>query len=139
MPPKNKKGKEFQWTDDECELLLIVAYEYKTAKAGESIDKYSEILDLFVAGLPQNTQSGFPHNKEEGTRPILTSKLENIRLKYRQAVDSGRRSGHGRVVMLYFEKVWGRSPATEQMANGIESGDLDLLPTNDPGEQLQEV
>ena len=37
------------------------------------------------------------------------------------------------------EKVWGGSPATEQMANGIESGDFDLLPPNDHGEQLQKV
>ena len=53
--------------------------------------------------------------KEEISKQVLTSKLKAIHLKYRQAIDSGRRSGHGRsghgrVVMLYFElckKVWG--------------------------------
>ena len=53
--------------------------------------------------------------------------MKNIRQKYRQAVDSGRKSGHGRVVMLYFEicqSIWGASPATEQIEIGLESTDL---------------
>ena len=44
-----------------------------------------------------------------------------------QAVDSGRRSGHGRVVYLYFdlcEKIWGGSPATEQMDTGLETTEI---------------
>ena len=66
----------------------------------------------------------------------MTSKLKAISLNYRQAVDSGKRSGHGRVVLLYFElceKVWGGSPATEQIVGGVESTDLceesDDIPT----------
>jgi hypothetical protein len=42
-------------------------------------------------------------------------------------VDSGRRSGHGRVVLLYYElceKIWGGSPATEEIQNGLESTDV---------------
>ena len=34
MSPK----KDFQWTDDEVELLLNVTYEYKTARAAECTD-----------------------------------------------------------------------------------------------------
>ena len=70
------------------------------------------------------------------TKQIITTKLKAIRQKYRQAVDSGRYSGHGRVVLLYYEiceKVWGGSPATEQLESGIESNDLSIslekLPT----------
>ena len=33
----------------------------------------------------------------------MSSILKAVRLKYRQAVDSGRCSGHGSVIMLYFE------------------------------------
>lgn len=46
-----------------------------------------------------------------------------------QAVDSGRRSGHGRVVYLYYNlcaKIWGGSPAAEQLSTGLESNDLCL-------------
>ena len=44
-----------------------------------------------------------------------------------QAVDSGRRSGHGRVVYLYYElceKIWGGSPATEKIKTGVETEDV---------------
>ena len=43
-------------------------------------------------------------------------------------MDSRRKSGHGRVVLLYFE--WGggvvaSSPATKQISSGVETVDLD--------------
>ena len=48
-----KKGKEFIWTDDEAELLLNVAIEYKMKKAVECVEwesvksKYSDIHKEF--------------------------------------------------------------------------------------------
>ena len=49
-------------------------------------------------------------------------------------MDSGRRSGHGRVVYLYYElcaKIWGGSPATEQIGTGVETVDLiDFTPVS---------
>ena len=136
MPPK-KNGKEFQWTDDEAELLLNVAYEYKVKKSAENIDwesvrsKYDDIFSLMQEHLPDSVEEeggngkDYPHSKQELTK---ATKLKNIRLKFRQAVDSGRRSGNGRVVMLYFElceKIWGGSPATTQIEGGLETADLD--------------
>ena len=44
-----------------------------------------------------------------------------------QAVDSERRSGHGRVVYMYYElceKLWGGSPATEQTEMGLETDEV---------------
>ena len=67
----------------------------------------------------------YPHSKQELTKAIVSTKLKNIRLKFQQAVDSGRRSGNGRAVMLYFElceKIWGGSPATTQIEG---TADLD--------------
>ena len=55
------------------------------------------------AGVNHGDALDLRHCKDELTVKILTTKLKAIRLKYRQAVDSGRRSGHGRVVTLYFE------------------------------------
>lgn len=137
---------DFQWTDDEAELLLNVTFDYKVAKAVTSVDwesvksKYDDILERFKAELPTEPPSeaekerignglakDYQHKKEEVTKQILTTKLKAIRQKFRQAVDSGRRSGHGRVVLIYFElceKVWGGSPATEQLECGVESSDL---------------
>ena len=39
--------------------------------------------------------------KTEITKQVLTMKLEAVCIKFRQAVDSGRINGHGRIVFLY--------------------------------------
>lgn len=139
MPPK-KSGNEFKWSDDEAELLLTVTQNYKVTKIAEGTDwesvksKYADILELMREELPSTAEESnrltkdYPHTKEQMTKVILTTKLKAIRLKFRQAVDSGRRSGHGRVVMLYYElceRVWGGSPATEQIEAGVESTDIE--------------
>ena len=138
MPPKKNKGekgkkKDCIWTDSEAELLLNVAIGYKTSKAAESVDwvlvksKYDDITKLYIDALPEvNDDTDFPHKKEQTTKLIVSSKLKSIRFKFRQAVDSGR-SGHGRVVMLYYElcqQLWAGSPATEQINVGFESTEL---------------
>ena len=137
MPKKT--GKEFVWTDDETELLLNVAIDYKTKKAAECTDwesvksKYNDVHAGFLAAIPaaealSTSLKDFPHDKGVITKQVVTSKLKAARMKFRQAIDSGRRSGHGRVVLLYFnelcEQLWGGSPATEQIASGLESADL---------------
>ena len=62
-------------------------------------------MDRFKNELEKEGGSGkdYPHKGEEITKQCLTNKLKSIRLKYRQAVDTGKRSGHGRVVLLYYE------------------------------------
>lgn len=55
------------------------------------------------------------------------SKLKAVGVKFRQAMDSGQRSGHGRVVLLCYElceQVWGESPVAEQIKGGVESADV---------------
>ena len=79
----------------------------------------------------------YPHTKDDITKKVLSAKLKTIRGKFREAVDSGHQSGHGRVVLLYYElceKVWGGSPATQQLDTGIESTDLNDVtdPTPSP-------
>ena len=137
LPLVPKKKKEYVWSDDEVELLLNVTLYYKVAQAAESVDwesvkfKYKDIMQLYVDALPtddsQVFDKNYPHKKEQVELKAITSKLKAIRLKFRHAVDSGRRSGHGRVVMIYYElceSVWGGSPATTQIDNGIESSEI---------------
>ncbi|XP_029978185.1 uncharacterized protein LOC115410605 [Sphaeramia orbicularis] len=126
----------FVWTDDEVGLLLDVALNYKTTKWQENVDwescqsKYADILGDFVQQYPASTTAGgkdFPHHKYGITKSQVTSKLKAIRAKYRKAVDTGRRSGHGRVVYIFFDKceqIWGGSPATNALEAGIESEDM---------------
>ena len=135
-----EKADVFVWTDDEVQLLLKVTGEYMTKKASENVDwesiqnKYAELLDIFREHLLTSPDEAkkigkdYKHKPEEITKGTLTSKLKSVRQKYRQVVDSGRRSGHGRVVLLYYddcECILGGSPATTQIGSGIESTDLE--------------
>ena len=133
MPEKSKK--EFVWSDDESELLLNVVNDYKAAKAAECVDwesvktKYKDIFELFVAGIPEEgtTFKNYPHKKEEIKLQHISAKLKAIRVKFCQAVDSGRRSGHGSVVMIYYElceELQGGSAATDQIVSGIKTTEL---------------
>ena len=131
---KKKYADTYKRTD-EVELLLTVTKEYKTKQIAKSTDwescvgKYGEILEAYSAHYPSSEDAAaigkdFPHKKNELTKTVLTSKLKAIRSKYRQAVDNGRRSGHDRVVMIFYEhcsEIWGGSPATAAMEAGLES------------------
>ena len=70
---------------------------------------YDNILALMRSELPATEEEAkeltkdYPHTKEEKTKKVLSAKLKAIRGKFREAVDSGRQSGHERVVLLYYE------------------------------------
>ncbi|XP_062267323.1 uncharacterized protein LOC133973462 [Platichthys flesus] len=135
---KSKIRDFFSWSDDEVELLLKVTQEYKLAMAAQSTDwessqsKYGDILERYREYYPSSqeamaTGKEFPHKKEELTKGQLTTKLKAIRFKYRQAVDSGRKRGHGRVILLYFElcdSIWGEAPVMQVLSEGIKTEDV---------------
>ena len=138
---KNANKEAFVWTDDEVELLLSVVNDYKVSKAMVNTDwescqsKYTDILELFKQQYPSSKEAAarlgkvYPHNADVLSKAIITTKMKAIRVKYRHAVDSGRKSGHGRVVLLYFdycEKIWGGSPATTTLESGIETTEISV-------------
>ena len=45
----------------------------------------------------------YKHTKMELIKTILTTKLKHIHMKYRKAVDAGKKSKHGRVVLIFYE------------------------------------
>ena len=54
-------------------------------------------------------------------------------MNFRQAVDTGRKSGCGRVVYELCESIWAGFPATEQLSSGLETTDTEkghLQPTS---------
>ena len=129
------KKAEFLWTDDETELLFSVTHKYNVKKNSQGVNwesvrrKYKDILELFKDALPTTHDDvqgkDYCHDKDAITKSILSTKLNNIRTKFRQAVDTGKRGRHERVV-IYFEvceRILGGSPATEQLDGGIESAD----------------
>ena len=94
--PKTTGKKEFHWTDDESELLLTATHQYKIRCISEGTpwesvkSKYSDILEIFRAELPSSKEDrasltkDYPHQANEVTKEILTSKLKAIRNKFRQ-------------------------------------------------------
>ena len=139
MPPKRKED-VFTWTDDEAALLLSITADYRAQKLSEGVDwesvqaKYCDIARRMIEYLRKHHEIGgtdkdYPHQTDEITKERVATKLKAVRLKYRAAVDSGRRSGHGRVILLYFEEceqIWGGSPATKRLQNGIDSSNINL-------------
>ena len=134
------------------ELLLGVIQHYKSDKEGEGHDwesvktKYPDIMDIFIDRYPKETDpEGFPR-KEPGkdfTKERIVAKVKSMRQKYRTALDSGRRSGGGRIVAQFFDvfsKIWGGNPATESIVGGIDTSDSTGLSLSDSStEQFQDL
>ena len=53
--------------------------------------------------LCESVWGGSQRKVDDITKSILFEKLKYIRTKFRQSVDSGKRSGHGRVVWIHYE------------------------------------
>ena len=142
MPPRPRKsasGEEYlNWTADEVLLLLNIAIEYKTHNMSQGKDwesmqsNYVDIAErmkqyLRHCGEADSIGKDYPHSPDDLSKEKVSSKLKAVRTKYRNAVDSGRKSGHGRVISLYFEEcaqLWGGSPATSKIDSGLESCDI---------------
>ena len=131
------REKYFTWTDEETALLLKVAISYKTEKTTEGKDwesvktRYEDLLKLYIERYPKSNESEpehFPNKKNTDVfdKEKIIAKLKRIKFGYRKAVDSGRRSGGGRVVTLFFDEcseLWSGCPAVEAMGNGIETSE----------------
>lgn len=69
----------------------------------------------------------FPHSKEVISKTHVASKLKAILWRYGQVMDSGQRSGHGRVVLIYLElceQIWGGLPATNAIKAELETANI---------------
>ena len=133
------KESSFVWSDDEVELLLDITIEYRAQKMLSGIDwesvtsKYADIANRFIDVVEEyktsseDSSKDYRHCGEEITKEKVATKLKAARKKYRSAVDTGRKSGHGRVILLCFKKcqeIWGGSPATVKLASGVETIDI---------------
>ena len=139
MPPKRKTRGEadktsisFNWSDEEVQLLLEVVLHFKSDKAGQGLDwesiktKYVEIRDIFTERYPKNsTDESYPHHDavKQFSKERIIAKVKALRNKYKIALDSGRRSGGGKVIAQFYNQcndIWGRCPAVESIPSGID-------------------
>ncbi len=123
------KGRKevFTWTDSEVELLLESVKVFSTncsfeGKDWESVkSKYEKIRQLFAERYPNSppevTSEEYPKSQclDSVTKDRIAAKLKSIRKNYKKAVDKGKRSGGGRVVMTFYDicqDIWAGAPAT---------------------------
>ena len=140
MPPKKKAKTDeklvqnFVWTDDEVSLLLSVVQEYKASQIHAGFDwesfktKYVDITEMFVKRYPTTAtgtvdRDSYPKYDpgNQFTKERVPSKIKAIRVKYKAALDSGRRSGDGRVVATFFDmcsNIWAGSPSAQCIDGG---------------------
>lgn len=126
MPPK-KKAK----TDEK----LVQEYKASQIHAGfdwESIKtKYVDITEMFIKRYPTTATGTVDRDSypkfdpgNQFTKERVLSKIKAIRVKYKAALDSGRRSGGGRVVATFFDmcsNIWAGSPSAQCIDGGLES------------------
>lgn len=92
--------------------------------------KYTDIRTAFIEQYPtppDDQPRGTTYPTDENTKTQILSKLKALRTKYSDAVDTQRRSGHGRVITLFFylcNDIWGGSPGTTSLENGIETAEV---------------
>ena len=135
MSQSGNKSKFFKWTEEEEALLLKVIHDYKTSKLMGGQDwetvrsKYEDIKEKFISNYPNEESEEFPNfkSKDQFTKERLAAKIKKIKTSFRKAVDSGRRSGGGRVTYaLYNEcyEIWAGCPAVESLDDGVESSSI---------------
>ena len=137
---KTEKEKSYVWTDEETALLVKIVIDYKALKANLGLEwetiknRYEEITTRFRSSYPTKESGAsieeFPKSDDTSiiTKERVCTKIKRIKTSFRKAVDSGRRSGGGRVVLhLYDEcyEIWAGSPAVDSIKTGIETNSLE--------------
>ena len=145
LPKKKAKTDEklvqnFVWTDDEVSLLLSVVEEHKASQIHAGFDwesfktKYVDSTEMFVKRYPTTATGTVDRHSypkfdpgNQFTKERVLSKIKAIRVKYKAALDSGRRSGGGRVVATFFDmcsNIWAGSPSAQCIDGGLESSNV---------------
>ena len=135
MASKESKPKISTWTDEESALLLQTVLDYKTAKISLDHDwetvksKYDDIAQLFISNYPKEKSGEFPNSDilDAFNKNRISAKIKKLKMGYKKAIDSGRKSGGGRAVGSLFEEcneIWAGSPAVEKLDGGLETASV---------------
>ena len=118
-------------------MLLSVVQEYKASQIHAGFDwesiktKYVDSTEMFVKRYPTTAtgtvdRDSYPKfdSGNQFTKERVLLKIKAIRVKYKAALDSGRRSGGGRVVATFFDmcsNTWAGSPSAQCIDCGLQS------------------
>ena len=111
----------FSWSEKDIEIMLEAAIEYKSQCEFKGIDwqsvktKYIHIATLMAK------------KEVDITKERVAAKMKSISKGYRKAIDSGKRSGGGRVVTMYYDscrELWKGSPAVNNRCVALRKQSL---------------
>ena len=94
LKEKNRR-KKFSWTNDELQLLLQVALDYKAkcqfnANVWETKrQKYEDIFDILLKKYPDEKEK-YP-NKEKMNKERVAVKLKSIQSEFKKAIECGKK------------------------------------------------
>ena len=147
----------FKWSTEMVSFLVSTLLDFKREQEDEGNDFEGDLVKLYsdvriamaekfeiFGPLYVAYRSTDDMNKEEALKykkvvatqedmknkgyARIKAKVKELRQTYKQAVDSGSRSGSGKPVELFvdkhweqFREIWGGSPATTSLAEGITS------------------
>ena len=106
---KNGKASDFNWTDDEIQFLLEVCFDFKAENDYEGVNwgskrtKYEQIKSKFCELHPEVEDEKFPRGNDSITKERVSAKLKSVRTHFKKAVDTGKRSGGGRIIFTFHE------------------------------------
>ena len=146
MAAKNTKTL-FKWTEEETALLLKGVLDYKTAKLAIAQDwetirsKYDNLAKHLIEAYPNEVTDEFPRGqtKETFSAAKVSSKVKKLKNSFRKALDTGRKSGGGRIVSSLYKEcsdIWAGCPAAICIDGGFET--TALTETTDADESLSE-
>ena len=100
--------------------------------------KYEQIKSRFCEQYPlqgKEDDEKFPRSNDLDliTKDRVSAKMKSIRSNFKKAVDSGKRSGGGRIIFTFYElceKIWAGSPAVRSIVGGIDTSSKDNVSMN---------
>ena len=128
----NRKASDFNWTDDEIQLLLEVGFDFKAENDYDWVNweskltKYEQIKSKFCEQYPEVEDEIFPRSNDLDsiTKERVPAKLNSIRTNFKKTVDTGKRSGRGRIIFMFCklcERIWGGCPASNSISQEIKT------------------
>ena len=160
-PAEKKQRKSFRFSDEMIDNLITCLLEYKVKCEYANIDfdadkpvqyraireemakLYADDEDLFGPPSPSTlTDDGsqeqkllFKQQKKEISRGYqrILEKIKDLRQGFSKAILSGTRSGSGKIVYEYFDRlkqIWGSCPNTKPLACGVDSNSVSSSQAN---------
>ena len=142
----SQESKAFLWEEHEIGLLLEVIIDCRASKILQGQDwesvrtKYEDIAERLHAIYPkEGILKEYPYTTDPSviTKDRILSKLKTIKINYKKAVDTGRKSGEGKVVTTFYKEcseIWTGSPSVECINTSLEnsgvSGNCDSVESN---------